>query len=340
MSHEEKKELTLIQDFTREQVDLIKATVAKGATDNELKLFLHNCKRLGLDPFAKQVHFVKYGATPGTIIIGVDGFRVIAARTGKHSGTKRGALYDESGRLVGAWCEVYRSDWTQPAREEVSFVEYNNPNQPIWRKMPETMIKKVAECAALRMAFPAELSGIYGHEEMDQAKEDSVSRSEPLVALRPETLESTINVDSFPSSEAIKESNRAKAKARISKNVETAVIETPQGVTLVEPHTGATMPYVPHNAPEPGQLDFNSAPAGGSIHPIDEKPGIRELDRLKQHLSAHRWSNSDLNEYMKLRFGKVRLSELNMTQFNDLMKTVGTHTSTDALRNWREGKFL
>jgi len=35
--------------------------------------------------------------------------------------------------------------------------------------MPETMIKKVAEAAALRMAFPEDLSGIYSHEEMHRA---------------------------------------------------------------------------------------------------------------------------------------------------------------------------
>jgi phage recombination protein Bet len=305
--NEEKKEIQT-QDFTRDQIELIKATVAKGATDNELKLFLHNCKRLGLDPFAKQVHFVKYGNAPGTIIVGVDGFRVIAARTGAHSGTKRGALYDESGRLVGAWCEVYRSDWSHPAREEVPFVEYNNPNNPSWRKMPETMIKKVAECAALRMAFPAELSGVYGQEEMDQAKE---SERTPV---------DEKEIPHVSSVETLKEVNRASAGiGRVGSNH----LGTISGVVSIEP-----------------PVDFNQAPAGGSIHSPDEKPGVKELDRLNQHVTAHRWPKGDVTEYMKLRFGKTRLSELNMSQYNDLMKTVGTHTSVDALRNWREGKFL
>lgn len=159
------------REFTDKEKGLIRDTVAKGATNEEFNLFLYRCKHMDLDPLKPgQIHFVKYNNSPGTIIVGIEGFRVRAAKTGKHSGTKRGVVRDDSGRCIGAWCEVYRSDWTQPAREEVSLVEYNT-GKAQWSKMPETMLKKVAECAALRMAFPDQLGGIYGREEMDQADE-------------------------------------------------------------------------------------------------------------------------------------------------------------------------
>ncbi len=168
--------------LTRDQTELIKHTVAIGATDTELQLFLYQARKRGLDPLTRQIHFIKrkqYNLDTekydevGTIQTGIDGFRVIADRTGKLSGIKRGVI-KENGKLVGAWAEVYRSDWAQPAREEVSFDEYcqkkkdGNPMR-LWASMPETMIKKVAEAAALRMAFPEDLSGIYSHEEMHQA---------------------------------------------------------------------------------------------------------------------------------------------------------------------------
>lgn len=159
--------------WTPEQMRLITDTVAKGATPDELKLFLYRCKIMKLDPLKPgQIHFVKYGNSPGTIVVGIEGFRSIAGRTGKISGVKRGVVKDGEGKLVAAWAEVYRSDWKEPAREEVPFAEYNTGKGP-WAKMPETMLKKVAEAATLRMAFPDDLGGIYTKEEMDQAEQQT-----------------------------------------------------------------------------------------------------------------------------------------------------------------------
>jgi phage recombination protein Bet len=156
--------------WTPEQIKLIKDVVAKGATNDELQLFLYRCKNMGLDPLKPgQIYFIKYGNSPGTIVVGIEGFRSRAAKTGKQSGINRGVIRDEKGKCIGAFAEIYRKDWTHPAKEEVSLAEYNT-GKGNWAKMPETMIKKVAEAAALRMAFPDELGGVYTNEEMDQAE--------------------------------------------------------------------------------------------------------------------------------------------------------------------------
>lgn len=153
-----------------EQLDLVKRTIAKGATTDELKLFLYRCKSLGLDPLKPgQIYFIKYGNGPGTIVVGIEGFRAKAARTGQLSGIERGVLRDDKGNCIGGWAKVYRKDWQHPASEEVSLSEYDT-GRGSWAKMKETMIKKVAEAAALRMAFPDDLGGVYVKEEMDQAE--------------------------------------------------------------------------------------------------------------------------------------------------------------------------
>src|SRR3954447_16557275 len=94
-----------VQQWSRDEIDLIKNTVAKGATDNELKLFLTVAKRSGLDPFSKQIHFVKRKTwnsakkaydEVGTIQTGIDGYRAIGEQTGTLAGIDDAIFDDES----------------------------------------------------------------------------------------------------------------------------------------------------------------------------------------------------------------------------------------------------
>jgi len=179
--------------FSREQIDLIKRTIAKGATDDELKLFLAQCERTGLDPFDRQIYFLKRRQKNkktgeweeiGQTQTSIDGFRVVAERTGEMDGQDV-AWCAADGLWRDAWLEhtppaaarviAYRKGCARGFPAVARFDEYvqtfaDGKPSGMWAKMPANQIAKCAEALALRKAFPKQLSGLYTREEMAQAE--------------------------------------------------------------------------------------------------------------------------------------------------------------------------
>jgi phage recombination protein Bet len=165
-----------------EQIELIKRTVANGATDNELKLFLYQCERTGLDPLAKQIYSIKRSGKMVTQI-GIDGARLVAQRTGRYAGQDGPYWCGEDGQWVDVWLSnqppraakvnVYLMGVLRGTPGVAHWDEYcpkvNGQVPDMWKRMPALMLAKCAEMLALRKAFPQELSGLYTAEEMSQA---------------------------------------------------------------------------------------------------------------------------------------------------------------------------
>ena len=162
--------------FTPDQIDLIKRTIAKGASDDELRLFLYQCQRTGLDAFARQIYWIKRG-NQGSTQVSIDGFRVVAERTGELDGQDV-SWCGADGEWRDVWLAkeppaaarvlVYRKGCAHAFPGVARWVEYQ-AGGPMWQKMPATMLAKCAEALALRKAFPHQLSGLYTSDEMDQA---------------------------------------------------------------------------------------------------------------------------------------------------------------------------
>ena len=164
--------------------NLIKSMFCKDASPQETEMFLTMCRRTGLDPFTKQIYFIKRDSSM-MIHVSIDGCRLVAERTGNYSpGRESTYHYEEIGgsKVVVSATSYIKKRTSDGVWHEVSatahydeYVQLKKDNTPtkFWRNMPHVMLAKCAESIALRKAFPSHLSGLYTSEEMGQSKKVS-----------------------------------------------------------------------------------------------------------------------------------------------------------------------
>ena len=195
--------------LTPDEIDTLRRKYAEGASDAEFNIFIRVAERTGLDPFTEQIRFLKrqkkekYRDAEGkwqdrwvdtfSIQVGIDGFRLVATRTGKYQGQTPVQWCGKNGVWMEVWVEnapptaarvgVYRRGFTAPLYAVAHFREYaqRTGDRLIrqWANMPANQLAKCAEALALRKAFPQELAGLYTGEEMDQATNDETAAPAP-----------------------------------------------------------------------------------------------------------------------------------------------------------------
>lgn len=193
------------------KLELIRDTIMPpNSTMDEFELFVENCRTTGLSPFIRQIYPMKSGGKNPklTILVGIDGYRLIAQRTHEYDGQDGPYWCGPDGIWRDVWVSpepptaakvvVYR---TGASRGFTGIANYDayvqtskdwdtgkvGPN-PMWRKMAANQLAKCAEALALRKAFPAEMSGIYTEDEMGQAFNEDVPENvaKPVSAARTE----------------------------------------------------------------------------------------------------------------------------------------------------------
>lgn len=203
--------------FTGEQTAALQHIGVENASDGDLSVFFHVCKRSGLDPFAKQIYMISRQAsekdpnggwrkvTKQTIQTGIDGFRLIGRRAADRARQTVSVRAPEWAHDDGSWRPVWSGSWGVPVAARVAierdgqsftavamFDEYKQTKRDgalnsMWSQRPAGQIAKCAEALAWRMAFPQDLSGIYSDDEMSQADSAVPERQSAVAAvLNPE----------------------------------------------------------------------------------------------------------------------------------------------------------
>jgi phage recombination protein Bet len=180
------------QEFNVEQLDLLRTTLARDCNPQQFALFAEVASRAGLDPFARQIYPVVRGGKL-TIQTGIDGYRLIAQRSGEYAGQDGPYWCGPDGE----WRDVWLGDGP-PSAAKVGVRRVGDPaftyhvttwksyhqDTPMWKTMGDNQLAKCAEAGALRKRFAQELGNIYTDAEAgagDHVYEAEMARDpEPL----------------------------------------------------------------------------------------------------------------------------------------------------------------
>lgn len=138
-------------------IEDVKAYVCKGADDKELFYFLNISKSFNLNPFKREVYWIKYGNNPASVVVGYETYLKRAERTGLLDGWDVAIGKDDNGQF--ATITIHRKDRSRPFSWTVYRAEVDT-GQALWKRMPTFMLRKVAISQGFRLAFPEELGGL------------------------------------------------------------------------------------------------------------------------------------------------------------------------------------
>lgn len=180
-----------------------------------LRVFAVASQQHGLSPFKKEIYLTSYNTKDGikyATIVGIDGLRAKAARSGYHAGRddckfdlQPDGAYKTAAQIkaadtkpVSATVTVYKLVAGQRCAftKTVLFAEYCPANvSNKWATMPCNQIEKCAEAAALRMAFADETAGLHIEEEKAAFEDSTIqaAQSKPELSVDVDALKALIS---------------------------------------------------------------------------------------------------------------------------------------------------
>lgn len=298
--------------LNRQQIDLVKQTIAKGATDLELEWFLEQCNARGLSPFNGQVWGVKRREQVDgqwrevfATQVGIAGLRLIAERTGRYGGRLSQEWCGRDGVWRDVWLEedppaaarvaIRRTDVPTPIVGTVLYREYvqtNRDGRPIgrWRSAPSDMLAKCAESAALRAAFPEELAGLQFTTDDGPGEPPPEARptGEPPRSVAAERWSQLLAYGAqFDRDEGdVREAIDAAGLPRPSSG---SLADTPQGAATFDAMLGALGQAF---APDDQVDEIEHEDDGDQGEPVDDDQAARDEEAVEAAVAA-RWRDPD-----------------------------------------------
>lgn len=180
----------VLAEYSPELLTTIKNTVAKGATNEELYMFLQIASMYDLNPFLKEIWFAKMKGEVA-IMTSRDGYSKIAKRDPEFKKCQSMAVFEndvfkttlemgevvnithefnqnDRGKLVGAYAILI----TYSGEKLYSYVDYReyDKRNSVWKSYPTAMLRKVAENDVYKRF--ANINGISTIEDMPSKYQD------------------------------------------------------------------------------------------------------------------------------------------------------------------------
>jgi recombination protein RecT len=173
----------VVGNFTQAELDTLKATIARGTTNEQFALFVQTCVNSGLNPFLNHIHCIVYNGKEGptmSIQIAVEGILYLARRTEGYKGIECQLVHENDefkfnaktkeitheigfprGKVVGGYAIAKREGFDDVVViMEVNEVEHmtKGRNAHMWKEWFNDMFKKHLIKRAAKLQYGIEIA--------------------------------------------------------------------------------------------------------------------------------------------------------------------------------------
>lgn len=174
----------VVGSFTQQELNTLKATIARGTTDEQFALFVQTCVSAGLNPFLNHIHCIVYNSQKNgptmSIQIAVEGILSLARRTEGYKGIDAQLVHENDdfkfdastkqithsvgfprGKVIGGYAVAKREGFEDVITlMEVDEVEHmlKGRNAEMWKTWFNDMFKKHLTKRVAKLQYGIEIS--------------------------------------------------------------------------------------------------------------------------------------------------------------------------------------